>query len=317
MTRLSERMRRRAGAMAVDGFFGGLSRLGRLHPRANPRRHGVERIEDVPYRDTGLPEHLLDIYRPKDVSGPLPVVLHIHGGGFRILSKDSHWLMGIAFAKQGYLVFNINYRLAPAHRYPAALEDASAALSWVIDNAERYGGDLSRLVYAGESAGANLATTLAVAGAYERDESIAKGVWRLGVQPSAVVAFCGILQVSEPERFWRDGSIPIWIRDRLEEVSSAYLGSLTSGPVPLADPLLILESSEPPARALPPFFAPVGTADPILDDTRRLKVALEALDVPCRATYYEGEPHAFHALIFRRNAVQCWADTFAFLDEVV
>ncbi len=317
MTRLRERIRRRAGALAVDGFFGGLSRIARLHPKSNPRRHGVERIENIPYRDTGLPEHLLDIYRPMNTPGPLPVILHIHGGGFRILSKDSHWLMGIAFAKKGYLVFNINYRLAPAHRYPAALEDATAALSWIVDNAGRYGGDLSRLVYAGESAGANLATTLALAGSYERDEAIAQRVWRLGIQPSAVVAFCGILQVSEPERFWRNNSIPIWIRDRLEEVSGAYLGDLASSSVPLADPLLILESGERPTRPLPPFFAPVGTADPILDDTRRLKLALETLDVPCRATYYEGEPHAFHALIFRRNAVQCWADTFAFLDEIV
>ena len=57
-------------------------------------------------RDTGLLEHRLDIYRPRESSGPLPIVLYIHGGGFRILSKDTHWVMGLAFARREFLVFN-------------------------------------------------------------------------------------------------------------------------------------------------------------------------------------------------------------------
>ena len=85
----------------------------------------------------------------------------------------------------------------------------------------------------------------------------------------------------------------------------------------LADPLLILEQASAPDRPLPPFFAPVGTADPVLDDTRRLARALGRLSVPCEARYYEGEPHAFHAISFRENARRCWRDTFAFLDRAL
>ena len=116
-------LRRRAGALVVDNIFRGMASLGQLHPQARPERHGLAVERDVPYRPTGLRDHLLDVYRPLDASGPLPVVLYVHGGGFRILSKDTHWIMGLAFARRGYVVFNINYRLAPKHPFPAAIDD--------------------------------------------------------------------------------------------------------------------------------------------------------------------------------------------------
>ena len=133
-------------------------------------------IRDVAYDDSGLAEHRLDIYRPRGLArGELdrvPVVLYVHGGGFRILSKDTHWVMGLAFARRGYLVFNVSYRLAPRHRFPAAVQDVAAALEWVRQNAARYGGDLDRLAFAGESAGANLVTSLALMSSYRRTEPL-------------------------------------------------------------------------------------------------------------------------------------------------
>ena len=152
MFRLHERLRMAAGAMVANGFFHGAAAAGRLHPMARPRRHRVEVIRDVRYQEGTSRAHLLDIYRPTtppaDGRGH-PIVLYIHGGAFRMLSKDTHWLMGLAFARRGYLVFNINYRLAPNHPYPAAIRDACAAWCWVVENCARYGGDPSRIVVAG------------------------------------------------------------------------------------------------------------------------------------------------------------------------
>src|SRR5205085_8455187 len=85
----------------------------------------------------------------------------------------------------------------------------------------------------------------------------------------------------------------------------------------LADPLVVLEGSDLPERPLPPFFAPVGTRDPVLDDTRRLSAALRRHGVHCEAPEYEGETHAFHALVFLRNARRCWSHTYRFLDGVL
>lgn len=315
-------LRRRAGAFLIDGFFRGASRVGRLHPLARPERHGVEIVRDVAYApDSPLAEHRLDVYRPRERRGPRPIVLYVHGGGFRILSKDTHWLMGLAFARRGFLVFNVGYRLAPAHPFPCAVEDVADAFSWVVENAGSYGGDLDNLVFAGESAGANLVTSLALQTVYRREEPFARRVFDAGVVPKAVVAACGIFQVSDVRRLVRrKPKMSRFLVDRLEEVERAYLGddATRHGPMlDLADPLVWTERGARPERPLPPFFLPVGTKDPLLPDTRRLARALERAGGVAIDRYYPGEVHAFHAFVFLPNARRCWQDTFAFLEEHV
>jgi len=329
--RIGVEARRYVGAALVDGFFNAASRMGRLHPKSKPHRHAVEHLTDIPYLGTDRKEHLLDVYRPvhptfaspppfrRFKGPPWPIVFYIHGGGFRILSKDTHWIMGLSFARRGFIVFNVSYRLAPKHRYPAAIEDVCRAFAWVAANAERYGGDTSRLVVAGESAGANLATSLAVALAYERPEPFAKEAFATGIVPKAVLPACGVFQVSDMHRLKRrKPGMSSFIADRLLEVEHAYLGR---GPhacsLDLADPLHVFERGDKPARALPPFFLPVGTKDPLLPDTRRMAVALRGLGVEAEEAYYPGEMHAFHAVVMREPARRCWNDTFAFLDRHV
>ena len=311
--------RRRLGAVLVDNLFRGAASAGRLHPLARPERHRVEILRDIPYRREGGQKHKLDIYRPTGRSGPLPVVLYVHGGGFRILSKDTHWVMALAFARRGYLVFNIDYRLAPQNPYPAAPEDAAAALAWTAENAERYGGDPGRIFLAGESAGANLITSLTIATSYERPEPWARALFETGVRPRAVVPACGMLQVSDPGRFLRRKStLGTFVNDRISEVSTAYLdGAIRTSPgaLELADPLVVLERGLAPDRPLPPFFIPVGTKDPVLDDSRRLKAALDRLGASSEIRYYDGEIHAFHAFVWRAEAQRCWRDTYDFLER--
>lgn len=325
MVSFARRVQRRVGRVAVDGFFRGASEVGRRLPIASPQRHGIEVIRDVPYADTGGDEHRLDVYRPAgtEPGEQRPVVLYVHGGGFRILSKESHWVFGLAYARRGYVVFNVDYRLAPQHRYPAALCDVLRAYRWVVANAERWGADPSRLVLAGESAGANLVTAAAVATTFERPEPWARAVFDLGHVPCAVVAACGILQVTDTERFGRRKPLSPFLSDRLTEVSEAYLGPGGARPRPadtpeldFADPLTMLEGDAAAGRGLPPFFVPVGTRDPLLDDTRRLARALRRRGVMHRDAYYRGGVHAFHAFMLPKIARQCWADTFEFLDDV-
>jgi acetyl esterase len=310
-------LRMRAGRAVLDSAWAAIATAGNL-PNVRPERHGVERIHDIPY-DSTQAHHHLDVYRPTRRAGPLPVVLYVHGGGFRILSKDTHWLMAKAFSRRGYVVFNINYRLAPKHPFPAAIEDACAALAWVKENAARFGGDPDRLVLAGESAGANLVTALAIATSWPRPEPWARRLWDLGVRPSAVLPACGILQVSDTDRFHRRKRLSNFLNDRLHEVEEAYLSSSAADGIArdLADPLVWLERAEQPPRPLPPFLAGVGTADVLLDDTRRLKAALDRLGVPCEVRYYPREIHAFHAFVWRPNARAFWQETFAFLDRHV
>lgn len=319
--RISRRMRMKAGAFVVDNFFRGIAAAGRLHPNANPARHGVEVVaRDVAYREGGRVEHLLDVWRPKEATAGLPIVFYVHGGGFRFLSKDTHWIMALSFARAGYLVFNVSYRLAPRHPFPAAVEDVCDAWRFAMERAREYGGDTTRVAVAGESAGANLVTTLTLATCYRRPEAFAQKVFDLGVVPRACLPMCGLLQVTDPARFHRKRKLSRFLADRIEEVVEAYLfghDHATPEELELADPLRVLERGVAPERPLPPFFSAVGTKDPLIDDTRRLQAALTKLGVECDARIYPGEPHAFHALVFRPNARRCWRATFDFLDRTL
>jgi acetyl esterase len=316
-TQLRERWRRDLGAALVDGFFSGTARAGKMIPLSDPRLHNVEVDHDIPYRDTADAAHLLDLYRPKGATEPLPTVLYLHGGGFRILSKDSHWIFGLVYARRGYLVANASYRLSPRHKFPGAHEDAAAAYRWVVENIAGHGGDPSQIILAGESAGANLAASLAIATSYRRPEPWAASLFGLP-QPKAVIAGCGLLQVSSPERFARPGRVGRFLQDRMDEVTEAYLdGTRATAACAMADPLCLLETGGAPQRPLPPFFAFCGTWDMLIHDTRRLGTALERLKVPHEIRYYPRGVHGFHAFVFDPNARQCWRDTFAFLGRTL
>ena len=308
-------MRRRLGAAVTDGFFLGAAKGAGLLPVASPRLHGVSVEKNIAYRHTGREAHTLDVYRPRTGQGPLPIVLYVHGGGFRFMSKDTHWVFGLVYARRGYLVVNVNYHLAPEHPFPGAVEDLSAAWQWLVANAGRLGGDLSRVVVAGESAGANLAASLTLMTHQKRPESYASDAFATGVTPKAVVAACGLFEVSNPERF---AAHHTFFRDRIEEVTDAYLHGVTlrdRRTLDLADPVVALEQATRLDRPLPPFFLPCGTWDLLMGDTQRMVAALHRLgSTNSEAREYPRGPHAFHAFVVTPSALRCWKDTFAFLD---
>jgi acetyl esterase len=327
MDSFSARTRKRIGARLFQAFFDGLTTVARLHPRARPEAHGVRKIANVAYGPRSRGPHLLDIYLPPEPPPeagarggdrrPRPIVIYVHGGAFRILSKDSHFIMALAYARRGYVVFNINYRLAPDHPFPAAIEDVCLAYEWVALHAAQYGGDISQLVLAGESAGANLVVSTTLAACYKRPEGFARAVFDTGVVPKAVVPAYGIFEVNNAERFAaRKPKLHTLIADRIHDLPQTYLANTPAHMNhELADPLVVFERGDRPDRPIPPMFLPVGTKDPLLDDTRRLARALRKLGAKATDRYYEGELHGFHALIFRKNARRCWRDTYAFLDE--
>lgn len=315
---LTARMRRRLGAAVTDGFFLGAAKGAGLLPVASPRLHKVSVEKNIAYRHTGRDAHRLDVYRPTNAQGPLPIVLYVHGGGFRFMSKDTHWVFGLVYARRGYLVVNVNYHLAPAHPFPGAVEDLSAAWQWLVQNAARLGGDLSRVVVAGESAGANLAASLTLMTHQRRDEPYARDAFATGVTPKAVVAACGLFEVSNPERFSQHA---IFFRDRIEEVTDAYLHGVRlrdRRTLELADPVVALERLTSVDRPLPPFFLPCGTWDLLVGDTQRMVKALHRLgSTNSEAREYPRGPHAFHAFVVTPQALRCWKDTFTFLDAAL
>ena len=311
---LKERLRARASGALIDGALRGLSRAAKLHPAARPEHHDVDVVTNVPYARTGAAHHLLDVYVPRHATGPMPIVLYIHGGGFRILSKDSHWMMGLGFARRGYVVFNINYRLAPQNKFPAALEDAAMAYRFILEHAAAFSGDPNKIILAGESAGANLSLALTTAACFRRAEPYVADLF--GKLPIATLPWCGLLQVADPNRYADEKPLPAWIIDRIHTVCGSYVDG-AQGPTELASPLLVMESDVEPDFPLPPMMITVGKNDPIEADSHRLAHALARRGTKHELRVYDGEHHAFQAMVWRKRARQSWRDTYAFLDDVL
>ncbi len=281
-------------------------------------------IRNISYLPNASIAHQLDIYRPRNSALPRPVIMYIHGGGFTMCSKDTHQGVALAYADNGYVVFNINYRLAPKHRYPAALEDIAHAWQWIVKNAARFGGDSQQITVAGESAGGNLTLALAAASCFRIKEPVAKFIWDMGVVPKSIMVLCGMLQVSNPHRLTSVCPPINRLSQKLNltiarDVSRAYLGrgykKLHTDRM-LADPLLILESDAKPDRLFPLTYAMVGTHDILLDDTRRLEKALTSKNIQNTVSYFPNQGHAFHLIGISDQAKIFWHENLAFLASV-
>jgi len=312
------RTRKRLIGPLIHTSLKGLSSISKLHPQARLNRHGVEKITDIAYQNSGNPAHLLDVYCPLQRTNLLPIVLYIHGGGFTICSKETHWLFGLAFARHGNVVFNINYRLAPHHRYPAAVDDVCAALIWILDHAEEYGGDPFSIIICGESAGANLSMALVIAACYQRPETLPRAVWDRQPNLLAVMPACGIYQVTDVTRFGRDIPLPAWVEERVQVVAKGYLPYSDQPNISfdLADPVVFLEKGQRAHRDFPPFFISVGDRDLLFDDSKRLYQALAALGASCKFKVYPGGIHGFQGLIWKKLAQQWWQDVYFYLDRI-
>jgi acetyl esterase len=305
----------RLGIAAMDRAAHVFARLRYSMPDVHPSRFDLRVHGDLAYGPHS--RQRLDVYVPERAAQPLPVVMYVHGGGFAMLSKETHRLMAFALARAGYLLFNINYRRGRTHQYPAPLEDACHALLWVQENCARYGGDASRIGVAGESAGGNLATALAVASSWRRPEPFARQVFDANVALRAVVATYPFLDLGYTEEYLANPKMPGWAKALLLDAARSYVGSDLRGAVercPLASPLRIIESGAPD-RPLPPFFAAVGTRDPLLRCSKRLKAALDALGTPCELHVSPGEVHGYDAMMWRPMAKEKWRATHAFLDQ--
>jgi acetyl esterase len=309
----------RFGIAAVDRAAHVFARIRYSMPDAHPARHNLVVHRDIAYASSGQAHHRLDVYVPTRPARPLPVVMYVHGGGFTMLSKETHRVMALAIARAGYLLFNINYRLGPRNTYPAPLEDACAALLWVRKNAERFGGDPSRIALAGESAGGNLVTALAVASSWRRPEPFARRVFDGDVRLAGVVATYGFLDLGYTDYYASKPNVPRWVTAMLLDAARSYVGYDVRAAVeayPLASPLRIIEAGTPD-RPLPPFFLSVGTRDPLIRCSKRLKTALDGLGTPCELHVSPGEIHGYDAMVWRAPAKEKWRAAHAFLDKHV
>ncbi|MBQ7718039.1 MAG: alpha/beta hydrolase [Clostridia bacterium] len=116
---------------------------------------GVTRVDNIRYGDD-RERNILDVYRPKEFSGKLPVIVSIHGGGWVYGNKEIMQFYCMSLAEKGFAVINFSYRLAPKYKHPVPLEDANKIFYWVFENADKYGFDVNNIFALGDSVGANI-----------------------------------------------------------------------------------------------------------------------------------------------------------------
>jgi len=114
---------------------------------------GIERFDNLVY-GTDSKWQSLDVYRPRNAEGRLPVIVSFHGGAWVYGYKEIYQYYCMNLAERGFAVVNYNYRLAPENRFPAAMEDTNAVFAWIISHKEEYGFDTDHIFAVGDSAGA-------------------------------------------------------------------------------------------------------------------------------------------------------------------
>ncbi|MFF0492438.1 alpha/beta hydrolase [Nocardia sp. NPDC004068] len=113
-------------------------------------------VPKVPLREVGGWRITADVYRPTG-EPPFPTLLYLHGGAWVLGAPASHRRLAADLAALGLLTVVLDYRRAPKHRFPAAVDDTAHALEWLRAHATEFGGDPDRILVGGDSAGANLA----------------------------------------------------------------------------------------------------------------------------------------------------------------
>lgn len=155
----------------------------------------IVRFDDIVYGEDAKWQ-VLDVYRPKDVAGSLPVIVSVHGGAWVYGDKELYQYYCMDLAQRGFAVVNFTYRLAPEYQFPAPLEDTNLVFTWVLEHADQYGFDTERIFAVGDSAGAHalgLYTAICTNPEYAKEYDFAPPE---GFAPKAVGLNCGIYQVT-------------------------------------------------------------------------------------------------------------------------
>lgn len=230
-----------------------------LYPKPK-LEHGVLERSTIPGPGGDIPVRII---RP--ISGePIGTLVYYHGGGWVVGDVDSHEAHAIRLANRaGVVVLNVDYRLAPEHKFPAAVDDAACAISWAHTHLDQLGGAGKPLAVGGDSAGGNLA---AVTAQYCRDAGIALAAQLL------IYAATNLTGIKDPD------------------IREGYLGAnadaLTSNP-------RVSPALAPNLAGLAPAIIGVGVHDFLCEDNLAYAAALHATGVPVVVRQYANLNHAY------------------------
>jgi acetyl esterase len=239
---------------------------------------GLDRVEDlsIPGPHGDIP---IRIYA-SERGGFRPALVYFHGGGFVFGNLDTHDAVCRALAKEsGAVVISVDYRLAPEHKFPAAVEDSYAATVWVAANAERLGIDARRIAVGGDSAGGNLATVIAMRCRDAGGPALAAQLLIYPVTDSSSFETSSHRELGEGY---------FLTRAAMEWFTGHYVASADQKRHPEVSPLLA-----PDLSGLPPALVITAEFDPLRDEGEAYAQRLQQAGVPVTVSRYPGMIHGF------------------------
>lgn len=217
-----------------------------------------------------------------DPAQPAPVVVFYHGGGWTLGTLDSIGGVCRELARRGdCVVVSVDYRLAPEHPFPAALDDAYAALGWAIENAPAFGGDAERVSVAGTSAGGNLAAAVSLR---------ARDVEGFDIAHQALL-YPMTDRDTDRDSYREHGEGPLLTSADVEWFWANYCRSPVDAEHPYAS---VLRASD--HHNLPPATVVTAGHDPLVDEGRAYADALADAGTPVEHRHYPSMAHGFLSL---------------------
>ena len=246
--------------------------------------------------------NLLDVYRPKDCTDKLPVIVNVHGGGYVYGTKEVYQFYCMSLAQRGFAVVNINYRLAPDHPFPTALEDVNAAMKWLLTNHDTYQMNQDQIFMVGDSAGAQIVSQYAT---MVSNPEYAK-LFPFEVAMVTIQGVCLNCGMYDMQRF---------VQDDNTEIRQAYWGKEPSVHGELVQVFQNITKNYPPA------FIMTSNMDFLKDCAMPLYELLQTLGVKSVYQLYGNESdklyHVFHVDIKSKIANQCNREECEFLRSLI
>jgi acetyl esterase len=240
----------------------------------------VHKVEDrqVPGPAGRIP---VRIYTPQG-TGPLPVLVYFHGGGWVLGDLETHDGTCRTLANAaGCLVIAVDYRLAPEHKFPAAPEDCYAVTKWVVLNAASFGWDPTKIAVGGDSAGGNLTAAVALMAA---DRGAPTLVYQLLIYPVTNYTL-------DTPSYRENADGYLLTRDAMQWFWGHYLANESDGQNAYASPLRARD-----CRRVPPALVITAEFDPLRDEGEAYAARLREAGVPVEVKRYNGMIHGFFSL---------------------
>ena len=254
--------------------------------------------DKVPYAVADGETLTLDISAPEG-SGPFPVLMIIHGGGWELHTNTIMEGMARYITNHGYVVFNINYRVRPNVPMEKIVEDCLGALIWIKEHAAEYKGNPARIAVTGDSAGGHLTAMMVTQANNPAFHPTYPGAGKVDLSITCAAPSYGVYNFTSLGKL-------------VPSVTAKYLGAK-----PKQDPerYQLLSPIFHVRKDLPPQLVIVGDLDPLYSANKAYVEALKKVGAPVEFWVYHGQSHAFLNSFWSEKGTRGYDRIIAFLDK--